>query len=172
MSEETTLDIGCGRIPKGDVNIDLFVGKTHSPFHFINPKLIKNFVKGDAQHLPFRNNCFQIVYSSHVLEHLINPLQALKEFKRVSNMFVVIRVPHANFYRGIESKEHIFSWNSYTLRNLLKKLFRNVDVKTTWMENCFKTHKNRRLFALKLMLFAIFFGRNELTAICKKVRLK
>ncbi|HEY9167198.1 MAG TPA: methyltransferase domain-containing protein [Candidatus Kryptonia bacterium] len=41
------------------------------------------FVRADAQGLPFENNSFDIVYSRYVLEHLGDPLGALKEMRRV-----------------------------------------------------------------------------------------
>jgi ubiquinone/menaquinone biosynthesis C-methylase UbiE len=66
------LDVGCGDRPKGDVNLDLFFyGKW------------KNFIIGEAHHLPFKNEAFNKVYSKHFLEHLENPLKFFKEAKRV-----------------------------------------------------------------------------------------
>lgn len=166
------LDVGCGKIGKGDVNIDLFVGETpHSDVDFIKPKKIKNFIKADAFYLPFRDNSFSLVHASHVLEHLPEPLKALSEFKRVSNEVVVIKVPHANFYRGEEFREHIFSWNRYSLKNLVQKCFTHVKIETTWREEsiskCGLNPLKRKLLTLKFMVFSLFWGRNELTAICK-----
>jgi ubiquinone/menaquinone biosynthesis C-methylase UbiE len=66
------LDVGCGDRPAGDVNLDLFYyGKW------------KNFVIGEAHHLPFKNEVFDKVYSKHCLEHFENPLEFFKEAKRV-----------------------------------------------------------------------------------------
>lgn len=66
------LDVGCGDTPAGDVNLDLFFyGKW------------KNFIIGEAHHLPFKNGVFNKVYSKHCLEHLENPLKFFKEAKRV-----------------------------------------------------------------------------------------
>lgn len=50
------LDIGCGKNKKGDVGLD--VRKTNSVD-----------VVADAHMLPFRNECFDHVYSSHLIEH-------------------------------------------------------------------------------------------------------
>ena len=66
------LDVGCGDRPAGDVNLDrFFYGKW------------KNFIVGEAHHLPFKNNVLDKVYSKHCLEHLENPLKFFKEAKRV-----------------------------------------------------------------------------------------
>ena len=67
-----TLDVGCGDIPKGDVNLDIhYFGKW------------KNFVFGDAHYLPFKNKVFDKVYCSHTLEHLENPFKFFEEARRV-----------------------------------------------------------------------------------------
>ena len=66
------LDVGCGDRPTGDVNLDLFYyGKW------------KNFVVGEAHHLPFKNKVFDKVYSKHCLEHIENPLKFFEEAIRV-----------------------------------------------------------------------------------------
>lgn len=59
-------------MPKGDVNLDLFYyGKG------------KNFVIGEAHHLPFKDSAFIRVYSKHNLEHLESPIQFFKEARRI-----------------------------------------------------------------------------------------
>ena len=66
------LDVGCGDRPAGNVNLDLFYyGKW------------KNFIIGEAHHLPFKNLVFTKVYSKNCLEHLENPLEFFKEAKRI-----------------------------------------------------------------------------------------
>ena len=66
------LDVGCGDVPIGDVNLDLFYyGRG------------KNFVFGEAHHLPFKDETFIKVYSKHCLEHLESPLTFFKEAKRI-----------------------------------------------------------------------------------------
>jgi ubiquinone/menaquinone biosynthesis C-methylase UbiE len=66
------LDVGCGDVPKGDVNLDVsYYGRG------------KNFVIGEAHHLPFKDETFVKVYSKHCLEHLEKPLLFFKEAKRI-----------------------------------------------------------------------------------------
>ena len=48
-----------------------------------------------AHHLPFRDNCFKIVYASHVIEQCLDPKKVIEEFRRVSSMAVIIKVMNA-----------------------------------------------------------------------------
>jgi ubiquinone/menaquinone biosynthesis C-methylase UbiE len=41
------------------------------------------FVRGDAHSLPFPDNSFDVVYCRYVLEHVADPVRALKEMRRV-----------------------------------------------------------------------------------------
>ncbi len=53
-------------------------------------------VSGDTYKLPFRENCFDAIIMSEVLEHLENPSAALKEMSRILNQdgLLVISVPY------------------------------------------------------------------------------
>jgi SAM-dependent methyltransferase len=94
------LDVGCGSKPKGSVNVDFFrygfnmQEGDQKKGEFLDPKLIKNFVLADACHLPFKDNCFSLVFSSHVIEHVADPVLMFKEMSRVSCRKVVVRCPH------------------------------------------------------------------------------
>lgn len=47
---------------------------------------------GDA--LPFENNSYDFVFSSHVIEHFPDPIRALIEWRRVARRYVVVIAPH------------------------------------------------------------------------------
>lgn len=111
------LDIGCGHNLTGDVNVDLVTVKTD-----------KFFVKADAHNLPFRNQSFESAYSSHMMEHLLNPIQALKEMRRVASK-VELRLP--SIYSLDLTTEHLYSWNIISFTNFLKIVFAHVDVRYT-----------------------------------------
>lgn len=94
-----TLDVGCGsHNPKGDVNVDCFKGKFNWQEGYeqqgLDCRLIKNFVLADACHLPFQNDSFDLVLSSHVIEHVSYPELMLHELTRVSKGRVIVRCPH------------------------------------------------------------------------------
>ncbi len=79
------LDVGCGNHPKGDVNVDVRTVEVNVFYaEPINIKSIPNFVKADAEHLPFKDKVFSECISSHTIEHVENPFLAVKEMQRVT----------------------------------------------------------------------------------------
>ena len=89
------LDVGCGAHPTGDVNCDLMLQDSDQKWDQIPH--CQNFVRADVRYLPFRSRSFVIVHCSHVLEHLEDLTEALRELKRVSSSQVVIILPFALF---------------------------------------------------------------------------
>lgn len=79
------LDVGCGELQRGHVNVDMT-----KPFS-LKPSGL--FVLADGQHLPFRANIFDRVYSSHTIEHVNNPSKFFNELVRVARWQVIIRCP-------------------------------------------------------------------------------
>lgn len=47
------------------------------------------FVQGDAHHLPFRNDSFKSVLCGDVLEHIVNPVMAIREMVRVAPKIIL-----------------------------------------------------------------------------------
>jgi len=125
------LDVGCGNSPKGDVNCDLFIGKTPHLMgknNYINPKKIPNFVLCKAEYLPFRDRSFDIVNASELLEHVINPSSLLAEMKRVSGDTVTLDVPNLRRFFPEENPTHVYTWSSISLANLLRLFFKEVTI--------------------------------------------
>ena len=89
------LDIGCGNNPKGDVNLDLSIGRNlHRDNVAINTKEVPNFILADVNYLPFRDNSFSEICCYHVIEHRgVNPSRAVEEMIRVATERVEIRLP-------------------------------------------------------------------------------
>jgi ubiquinone/menaquinone biosynthesis C-methylase UbiE len=75
-----SLNVGCGGDPWGEVRLDI-------------NRDVKPTVLADAHFLPFVNGSFDLVLSSHCLEHLNQPLQALNEIMRVTCRKIVLRFP-------------------------------------------------------------------------------
>lgn len=80
----------------------------------------------DGVNLPFDTNSQSYVYSSHVLEHIENRAEVIKDWFRVlkPNGFVICTVPHQWLYERKESKPS--KWNEdhkifYTASNLCKE---------------------------------------------------
>ena len=51
-------------------------------------------VVSEGDNLPFDDNSFDFVLSSHVLEHFYDPIKAILEWQRVARKYVFIIVPH------------------------------------------------------------------------------
>jgi len=88
------LDVGCGagysmKKAKEEINCTCFgidpnpyehgVGRISSNFEID----VENILQGIAENIPFPDNHFDTVYSSHVLEHVSDKNQSLREMKRV-----------------------------------------------------------------------------------------
>ncbi len=50
--------------------------------------------------LPFKNNEFDLIWCSEVIEHLINPTETISEFHRIlkNNGKMIITTPNSNFW--------------------------------------------------------------------------
>jgi len=137
------LDVGCGLKPTGDVNIDLYIQKTihRGNDSAIPTKRISNFIKCDANYLPFRDNAFTESYCSHLLEHKgINATKVVKEMIRVTSRKIIAEVPHRyartrwiKYEQQPEFHNKLFSVTS--LSNFFKKL--GLQPKTEIIYRCF-----------------------------------
>jgi SAM-dependent methyltransferase len=56
-------------------------------------------VRGDACALPFGDQSFDLVVCLEVLEHLPEPVRALRELRRVARTGCLLSVPHEPFFR-------------------------------------------------------------------------
>lgn len=118
----------------------------------------------DIYNLPFKPNSFSVVHASHILEHLKNPCEAIKELAKSCNQIVIINVPNASFYKWKNySSEHISSWNHYTLDNLLSTVFAKVRIMGTPRQI-----KRNKLAQFLMLIIRLFYGQEELTAVCYK----
>ena len=159
------LDVGCGGIPKGDVNCDLFIGESPHTSLFIHKP--KNFVQCDAGYLPFRNSIFTLVYSSHLLEHLTNPFLATKEMKRVSQKVVYMKIPNtATLFR--QRKTHLYGWDKNTFEHFLRQFFPTVNIYYTSNEATGRIVGQIWILKRILTFLTKKLLPSELTAICEK----
>ena len=123
----------------------------------------------DLYYLPFRAESFSLVYASHIVEHLVTPLEGIRSLKRVAKNRVILKVPNASFHLWEESLNHLFSWNEHTLQNLLTKEFPHVKIVASWR----RIHKSKgtlkdKIETLKWIIISLLINKDELTAICHK----
>lgn len=95
------LDIGCneglllssiGTRSKNAIGIDIRSGCFEKRYKSHNIK----FINANAEQLPFKDEAFDVVIMSDVLEHIINPKNAIKEIDRVLSKggFFLLTVPN------------------------------------------------------------------------------
>lgn len=106
----------------------------------VHPKL--KLKQGDIYKLPYKDNQFDLVLCTEVLEHLEYPEKALQELKRVTKKYCILSVPNeplfmfGNFIRGKNITrwgndiEHINHWSSDAFKVLVSKYFKVKDLKT------------------------------------------
>lgn len=92
------VDIGCGPNPhkNSKVAIDPFIEPV---IHRDNDVVIDvnkitqkgcKFVKANCENIPFENKFFDVSYSSHMIEHVDDPILACQEIMRVSKKGVIL----------------------------------------------------------------------------------
>lgn len=98
------LYVGCGRrLPNIDVvaiDLDPYVGEG-----------IPNFHCADAENLPFEDNIFDLVVSSHTIEHLTDQYKGISEQARVCKKdgLVGAVIPDVRYTAGMDSS-HTREW--------------------------------------------------------------
>jgi SAM-dependent methyltransferase len=99
-----TLDVGSkyGLIVNSPDVVALDIVKEHLKVNVLNDKVL-----GDACKLPFKNESFETVVATEILEHLENPRMAVEEFWRVlkNGGRVVMSVPDR--YNSFSQPSHI-----------------------------------------------------------------
>lgn len=129
---ESVLDVGCGEGFTLNRLKEEGIGKKLEGVDFldiavnIGKKMHPGLAlkQGDIYKLEYKNNSFDLVMATEVLEHLDDPKKGLKELIRVSKKYILLSVPNepffmgANFLRGKNLSrfgndiEHIQHWTS------------------------------------------------------------
>lgn len=93
---QSVLDAGCGNGVLTnlltDIGFSVGIDRSYSALQWVKMP----HIQGDITNLPFRNNSFDAVISTEVIEHLpINGFKkGLKEISRLARKYVVISVPY------------------------------------------------------------------------------
>jgi len=85
---KTVLDLGCGKKKHpNSVGMDFNKDTDADVVHDLN-----------KYPYPFPKNSFDVIYCSHILEHLDNLVKTMEEMHRIArpNARIIIRVPHAS----------------------------------------------------------------------------
>ena len=139
LKAEIILDVGCGEGFTMEKLLKSGVGKKIEGIEYakdailLGKKLFPNltFRQGSVYELPYKNNSFDLVVCTEVLEHLEESEKALKEMLRISKKYLIISVPNepffmlCNFLRGKnlsrlgDDPGHINHWNPLSLKRYL-----------------------------------------------------
>jgi len=134
------LDAGCGKGRYIDYfNKNKIIAIDISKSSIKKIKLLNNknyYLISDATCLPFKNNMFDFILFSEVIEHLDNPYKALVELERVLkvNGTMIISTPSANF-------PFIWDIENYLRKKLNKRVKKKLTIFTNW------TPKHKKLFS-------------------------
>ncbi len=132
LKVDSILDVGCGegftlqRLYKNKIGKRLEGVDFQKSAIEIGTKLHPDLAlkQGNIYNLEYRDNSFDLVMATEVLEHLDDPKKGLKELIRVSKKYLLLSVPNepffmiANFLRGKNITrwgndiEHIQHWTS------------------------------------------------------------
>ena len=80
-----------------------------------------NVKNGSATDIPFDDNSFDTVYSSHVLEHIQDDLLAAKEMLRVAKKRALIIVPAGNCDDKNMGTAHLRYYNRVNFKSLIEE---------------------------------------------------
>lgn len=128
------LDAGCGegftlaklfelKIGKQLAGIDyskVAIGSAKELFPYLNAKT------GNIYNLSYKDNSFDVVICTEVLEHLENPALALKEIERVTSKYALLTVPNEpwfmllNFTQWGKDIGHINHWGSEAFKKFVE----------------------------------------------------
>jgi ubiquinone/menaquinone biosynthesis C-methylase UbiE len=144
INPKTVLDAGCGEGFTLHRLQDAGIGNKLEGFDFLDRAVkIANkefpdlkIKQGDIYNIKAKDNSYDLVICSEVLEHLERPEDALKEIVRVSKKYVILSVPNepifmaGNLLRGKNVKrfgndiEHINHWSNKSFEKFVSKHIR------------------------------------------------
>lgn len=150
LKPDSILDVGAGE----GFTLDMFrrsnVGKKLEGIEYMDEAIefgkklhpqVK-IKKGDIYQLPYKDNSFDVIICTEVLEHLEDPAAALVELKRVTKKYIILSVPNEplftiqRFMRGKnmlklgDHPEHIQHWSSGKFEKFVREHLAIKDVST------------------------------------------
>jgi 2-polyprenyl-3-methyl-5-hydroxy-6-metoxy-1,4-benzoquinol methylase len=138
---DSILDVGCGEGFTLNRLKEHGIGKKLEGLEYSKAAILLGkktypdikIVQGSIYELPYKDNSFDLVLCTEVLEHLDKPQDALKELVRVSKKYLVISVPNEPFFmlaQLIRGKnwsrfgndiEHVNHWTMFGFPKFIKK---------------------------------------------------
>lgn len=120
VAEKNVLDVGAG-----DGLITHLLGARGIEYEAEGVRLAQekgvDVIQGDAYNLPFPDNSFEAVTMIDVIEHLDDPLKALKEARRVAPV-LYINTPPKKDDGTLTDKFHVQEFSPIGLTNLVESV--------------------------------------------------
>jgi len=163
---ESVLDIGSGGepFPYATHLVDKYPQKTHHRYQELDTMNLP-FTEADVQKLPFENNSFDFVYTSHVLEHVEDPVKALNEISRVGKSgFIEVPTKMSDIVFNMTKLKHFHKWYILNVGSKLvfveyndNELRDTGDMELFYMAHSLFTNSFKRMYRKNKDLFSTFF---------------
>lgn len=120
VKNRNVLEVGCGR---GYLAKQLSKKNIVTACDIVIPKKLKQskdgvkYVEGNIESLPFKDNSFEYVISTHTLEHVQNLPKSISELRRVASKAIVVVVPKQRPYKFTFSLHTQFFPYKWSLEN-------------------------------------------------------
>ncbi len=181
-ASQSCLDIGCGENSELTENL-LFKMKNGTDLIMPNnlPKLFLPFLQSDLYHLPFKDNCYDVVLMRFVVEHIEFPVLAFKEINRILKPGGLVLILTTNIYSpiifipkllpyqsrkklmlklfGVEDDDIFPTFHRLNTKNSIRKIFRGYQTE--------KFEYIQDLNWSRKWVFIIFFSWHLLTKLLK-----
>lgn len=138
---ESILDVGCGEGFTLNRLKEKGIGKKLEGLEYSKDAIALGkktypdikITQGSIYELPYKDNSFDLVLCTEVLEHLDEPEKALKELIRVSSKYLIISVPNEPFFmfaqlvrgknwsRFGNDIEHVNHWTMFGFPKFVKQ---------------------------------------------------
>ena len=160
------LDVGCGQghmlsylHTKGVIRDIIAIDMDEERLNFANKQYpVCKYMLADIHKLNFKTNTFDFVIATEILEHLPDPITALKEIKRVAkdNANILISIPYEPF----------FHWGNLIRGKHLKRWGKTPHHLNFWNRMEFKTIMKEFItieqeFYISTFPWLLFFGKNK-----------
>lgn len=150
LNPESILDAGCGEGFTLNKLKQAKIGRHLEGMEFVDAAIALGkkihpaipIRKANIYKMPYKDNSFDLVICTEVLEHLDDPEKALVELKRVTSKYLVLTVPDEplftiqRFLRGKNifklgaHPEHIQHWSAGSFKKFVKSYVKIIDDKT------------------------------------------
>lgn len=141
LKAKSILDAGCGEgftmneLNKNGIGKEIEGVEYSKDAISLGKKLFPNLTikQGSVYELPYKDDSFDLIVCTEVLEHLGDPKKAIQEMLRVSKKYLIISVPNeplfmlSNFLRGKNlsrlgnDTEHVNHWNPLSFKRYLSQ---------------------------------------------------